>query len=70
MEIVEAMFVEIGVDGHRHIVTDTHHSTKGIGTQTHMGVLTHSLERLSLFLHGIVVATETVDFKLGSLDLR
>ena len=69
VEVEETVLVEIGMDGHRHIVTDAHHSTKGVGTQAHMGILTHSLERLALLLHGVVVAAETIDLQLGGLDL-
>ena len=50
-------------------MTDTHHSTKGIGAQTHVGILTHSLKALALLLHGIVIATEAIDLQLGSLNL-
>ena len=64
------MLMEIGVDGHGHVMTDTHHGTEGIGTQTHVGVLTHRLKRLSLLLHGVVVATESVDLDGLCLDLR
>ena len=34
-----------------------------------MGILTHSLERLALLLHGVVVAAETIDLQLGGLNL-
>ena len=50
-------------------MTDTHYGTESIGTQTHMSVLTHSLERLSLLLHRIVVATETVNLNRLGLNL-
>ena len=63
------MLMEIGVDSHRHVVADTHHSTKGVGTQTHVGVLAHHLEALALLLHGIGIIAETIDLQLGSLDL-
>ena len=63
------MLVEIGVDSHRHVVADTHHGTKGIGTETHVGILTHHLETLTFLLHGVVVTTETINFDSGSLDL-
>ena len=64
------MLMEIGVDSHRHVVTDTHHGTEGIGTQTHVGVLTHHLETLALLLHRVVIATETVDLNSLCLNLR
>ena len=70
MEIVETMLMEISMDSHRHIMTDTHYCTKGIGTQTHVRVLTHSLETLALLLHGVVVAAQAVNLKLCSLNLR
>ena len=63
------MLVEVSVDSHRHVVANAHHGTKSIGTQTHVGVLAHHLETLTFLLHGIVVATETVNFQLSSLDL-
>ena len=69
MEIEETMLMEIGMDSHRHIVTNAHHSAEGIGTQTHVGILTHCLKALTFLLHGIVIATETIDLKLGSLNL-
>ena len=68
MEVEESMLVEVSVDGHCHIVADAHHSSEGIGTQTHVSVLTHYLETLTLLLHGVVVAAQTVNLKLGSLD--
>ena len=63
------MLMEIGVDSHCHIVADTHHGTKGIGTQTHMSVLTHSLEALTLLLHRIIITTETINHQISGLNL-
>ena len=64
------MLVEVGVDSHRHVVADTHHGTKGIGTETEVSILTHVLEALSLLLHWIVAAAETVDLNAFALDLN
>ena len=68
MEIEETVLVEVGVDGHCHVVADAHNSTKGVGTQTHVGVLTHHLKALTLLLHRIVVATQAVNLETGGLD--
>ena len=62
------MLVEVGVDSHRHVVANAHHSSECIGTQTHVSVLTHHLETLALLLHRIVVAAQTINLQLGSLD--
>ena len=64
------MLVEVGVDSHRHVVADTHHGTKGVGTKTEVSILTHVLEALSLLLHWIVAAAETVDFDAFALNLN
>ena len=63
------MLMEIGVDGHRHIVTDAHDGSESIGAKTHVGILTHHLEALSFLLHRIGVVAETVYLQLRSLDL-
>ncbi len=57
------------MDGHRHVVTDAHHCTKGIGAETEVSILTHVLEALSLLLHRIVVAAKAIDFDAVALDL-
>ena len=64
------MLVEVSMDSHRHVVADAHHSTKGIGTETEVSILTHVLEALSLLLHRIVAAAETVDFDAFALNLN
>ena len=69
VEVEEAMLMEIGVDGHCHVMTDTHHSPKGIGTQTHVGILAHHLEALTLLLHRIGIVAEAIDLQGSSLDL-
>ena len=63
------MLMEIGVDSHCHVVTDTHHCTKGIGTETEMSILTHILETLTLLLHWIITAAESVNLYAFALDL-
>ena len=69
MEIEESMLMEIGMYSHCHIVADTHHGTECIGTQTHMGMLTHILECLAFLLHGIVITAKTQHLNLLSLNL-
>ena len=51
-------------------MTDTHHSTEGVGAQTHMGILAHIFEALSLLLHRIVAAAETIYLKALALYLN
>ena len=60
MEVEIAVLVEVCVDGHSHIVAYTHNGTERIGAQTQVGVLSHVLKRLTLLLHRIVAATESV----------
>ena len=69
MEIEETMLMEIGMDSHCHVMTDAHHSTKGIGTQTHVGILTHHLKRLSLLLHRIGIIAHAIKFQTCCLYL-
>ena len=69
VKIVEAVLMEIGVDGHGHVVANAHNGTEGVGAQAQMGVLAHGLERLALLLHGIGIVAETIDLEPGGLDL-
>ena len=62
MEIVVSMLMEIGVNGHGHIVAYAHYGTKGVCAQTHMRMLPHILKTLALFLHGIVGSTGSEEF--------
>ena len=64
------MLMEIGVNSHGHVVADAHDSTESISAQTHVSMLTHILEALSLLLHGIVAAAHAVDLDSLSLNLR
>ena len=57
------------MDSHRHVMADAHHGAKGIGAQTHMGILTHRLERLAFLLHGVVIAAETIYLEFCGLNL-
>ena len=68
MEVEEPVLVEVGVDGHSHVVADAHHGSEGIGAQAQMAVLAHILKGLALLLHGIVAAAEAVDLELLALD--
>ena len=70
IEVEVAVLVEIGVDGHSHIVTYAHNGTEGIGAKTQVGILTHILKALTFLLHRIVVATQTIDFNAVALNLR
>ena len=54
VEVVVAVLVEIGVDGHSHIMAYAHHGAKGMGAQPHVGMLAHILKALALLLHGVV----------------
>lgn len=53
MEIIEALFVEILVDGIRHGVADAQHGTEGIGSRTQVGDFAQELQRVPLLLEGI-----------------
>ena len=64
------MLMEVSVDSHCHVMADTHHGTKGIGTETEVSILTHVFEALSLLLHRIVAAAETVNLDALALDLN
>ena len=70
MEIEEATVVEELVYGYRHVMTDAHHGTESVGAQTHVRVLAHVFEALSLLLHGIVGAAQAVNLYLTALYLR
>ena len=63
------MLMEVSVDGHRHVMTDAHHGTEGIGTETEMSILTHILETLTLLLHWIITAAESVNLNAFALNL-
>ena len=58
------------MDGNRHIMTDAHHSTECICTQTHVRVLSHILEALAFLLHWVVVTAEAIDFDCSCEDFR
>ena len=63
------MLMEIGMDSHCHVVTDTHHSTESVGTQAQMSILTHILKALALLLHRIIGAAGAIDFNAFALNL-
>ena len=69
VEVVKAMVMEILMDGDGHVMANAEDSTKSIGAQTQVSVLTHILEALSLLLHRIVAWATTVELQFGSLDL-
>jgi len=56
--------------GYGHVMPDTEHRAKGIGTQTHVCMLSHILKTLSFLLHGIVARAQSVDLYLLALYLR
>ena len=70
MKIKKAMFMEITMDGHRHVMTDTEHRTERIGTQTHVGMRTHIFHALSFLLHRIIRAACTQHLYFTGLDLH
>ena len=69
VEIEISMLMEICVYCHCHIVADAHDGAESICTQTHMGILTHILERLTFLLHRIFRTADTVNIYLCSLNL-
>ncbi len=64
------MLVEVGMDSHRHVMTNTHHGTKGVGTEAQVSILTHVLKALTLLLHRIIATAETVNFNAFALDFN
>ena len=70
IEVEEAVLVEIGVDGHGHVVADAHDGTERVGAQAHVGVLAHVLEGLALLLHGIVGTAGAQHLNLCGLNLH
>lgn len=60
VEIEKSVLMEIRMDSHCHVVADAHDDAEGVGAQTHVCMLTHVLERLSLLLHRVVAATESI----------
>ena len=70
VEVEEAVLVEVGVDGHRHVMADAHHGPEGVRAQAHVGVLAHIFKGLSLLLHGVGGIARAEDFDLRGLDLH
>ena len=70
VEIEEAVLVEVGVDGHGHVVADAHDGTEGVGAQAHVGVLAHIFKGLPLLLHGVVGIAGAEDLNLRGLNLH
>ena len=62
VEVKESVFVKVGMNSHGQVVSNTHHGTESIGTQTEMSVLTHIFETLSFFLHRVIVSAQSIDF--------
>ena len=58
------------VNGDGHVVADTHHGTEGVGTQTHVGMLTHIFKALAFLLHRIVGWASTEQFNFLGLNLN
>ncbi len=69
VEVEVSVLVEVGVYGHRHVVTDAHDGSEGVSAQTQVGMLAHIFEALSLLLHGIVGVACAKDLNLGRLHL-
>ena len=57
VEVEVAVLMEIGVDGHRHVVADAQDSAEGVGAGTQVGHRAEILPRGALFLQGIGVVT-------------
>ena len=55
MEVVEALLVEVLVDGVGHGVADAQHGTERIGSRTQVGDVAQEFERVALLLQGIGV---------------
>src|SRR5574344_58175 len=70
VEIIESVLVEIGMYGHRHVMTDAEHSPKSVGTQTEVGMLAQELHRVSFLLQGIIGTARTEYFDVGTLYLH
>ena len=60
--------MEVFVNGDSHVVADSEYCAEGVGAQTHVGMLAHELEGLSLFLHRIVRAARAENFDIRGLD--
>ena len=74
VEVEEAVLVEIGMDGHGHVVADAHDGTERIGAQAQVRILAHVFEALPFLLHRVVASAESEDgdaaaLHLGSLSL-
>ena len=70
MEIVEPMLMEIRVDGHGHVMANTHDGTKNVGAKAQMGILAHIFESLPFLLHRIIATTKAIYRNLRTLYLR
>ena len=70
VEIVEAVPVEILVDGVGHGVTDAEHGAEGVGARTQVGDVAQELQRVALLLQGVAVGIgRAVDLDVRSLHL-
>ena len=56
------------MDGNCHVVSDAENSTKCVGTQAEMSMLTHKLKALSFLLHWVIVRTSAKYLYFGCLD--
>src|SRR5574344_920202 len=70
VEIIESVLMEIGMDGHRHVMTDAEHSPEGVGTQKEVGMLAQELHGVSCLLQGIIGTARTEHFDVGTLYLH
>ena len=55
VEVEEAAFVEEGVDGHGHVVAQTHDGAEGVGAQAQVAYLAQELHAVALLLQGVGV---------------
>ena len=70
MEIVEPMLMEISMDGHSHVMTDTHDGSEDVGAKAQVSILTHIFESLPFLLHRVITATKAIYRNLRTLNLR
>ncbi len=67
VEVEEAALVEEGVDGHGHVVAQTHDGAEGVGAQAQVAYLAQELHAVSLLLQwvGVGVGLAVDDDALG-----
>ena len=69
MEVEVAVFVEVGVDGHRHVVTDAQDGSEGVCARTQVCYATQELPACAFFLQGISVVAVAKNLDTCGLNL-